>query len=83
MIYATEPVDAANHARRLKTLKCLTPVQFIWMEWQAKPDLFYEEPYHLTVGPYSLERIASDPVHRIKGDTQHDQRLACLGSPSI
>ena len=45
-------IDAYNHARRLKTLKGLTPVQFIWKEWQATPDLFYEEPCHLTVGPY-------------------------------
>ncbi len=32
-------VDTYNHARRLKTLKGLTPAQVIWKEWQAKPDL--------------------------------------------
>ena len=46
-------IDAYNHARRLKTLKGLTPTQFIWKEWQARPDLFYEEPCHLTLGLYS------------------------------
>ena len=46
-------IDAYNHARRLKALKGLTPAQFIWKEWQARPDLFYEEPCHLTVGPYT------------------------------
>ena len=46
-------IDAYNHARRLKTPKGLTPTQFIWKEWQARPDLFYEEPCHLTVGPYT------------------------------
>ena len=46
-------IDAYNHARKLKTLKGLTPTQFIWKEWQARPDLFYEEPCHLTVGPYT------------------------------
>ena len=46
-------LDAYNHARRLKTLKGLTPAQFIWMEWQSKPDLFYEEPCHLITGPNS------------------------------
>jgi transposase InsO family protein len=46
-------VDTYNHARRLKTLKGLTPAQFIWKEWQAKPQLFYEEPCHLTLGPYT------------------------------
>ena len=30
-----------------------------------------------------LERIAFDQVHLITGDTQHNQRLSCLGSPSI
>ena len=30
-----------------------------------------------------LERIACDQVHLITGDTQHNQRLCCLGSPSI
>ena len=43
-------IDAYNHARRLKTLKGLTPAQFIWTEWQAKPDLFHKEPCHLTAG---------------------------------
>ena len=31
----------------------------------------------------ALERIAFDQVHLIKGDTQHNQRLTCLGLPSI
>ena len=44
-------VDTYNHARRLKTLKGLTPAQFIWTKWQEKPELFYEEPCHLTSGP--------------------------------
>jgi len=43
-------LDAYNHARRLKTLKGLTPVQFIWKEWQSRPDLFYEKPCHLMAG---------------------------------
>ena len=43
-------LDAYNHARRLKTLKGLTPAQFIWREWQDRPDLFHEEPCHLMAG---------------------------------
>jgi transposase InsO family protein len=43
-------LDAYNHARRLKTLKGLTPAQFIWKEWQSNPELFYEEPCHLMAG---------------------------------
>ena len=46
-------VDTNNHARRLKTLKGLTPAQFIWKECQAKPELFHEEPCRLTSGLYS------------------------------
>jgi transposase InsO family protein len=38
------------HARRLKTLKSLTPAQFIWKERQSKPELFHEEPCHLMAG---------------------------------
>ena len=45
-------IDAYNTARRLKTLKGLTPAQFIWREWQTNPDLFHREPCHLTSGPY-------------------------------
>lgn len=44
-------LDAYNHARRLKTLKGLTPAQFLWKEWQSKPDRFHEEPCHLIAGP--------------------------------
>jgi transposase InsO family protein len=40
-------LDAYNHARRLKTLKGLTPAQFIRKERQSKPELFHEEPCHL------------------------------------
>jgi hypothetical protein len=43
-------LDAYNHARRQKALKGLTPAQFIWKEWQSRPELFYKEPCHLMVG---------------------------------
>jgi transposase InsO family protein len=46
-------LDAYNHARRLKTLKGLTPAQFIWKEWQSQPEPFHEEPCHLMTGPNS------------------------------
>ena len=47
-------VDTYNHDRRLKTLKGLTPAQFIWKKWQEKPEIFYEEPCHLTSGLYRM-----------------------------
>ena len=43
-------LDAYNYARRLKTLKGLTPAQFVWKEWQTKPELFHKEPCHLIAG---------------------------------
>ena len=43
-------LDAYNHARRLKTLKGLTPAQFIRTEWQLRPELLFEEPCHLMAG---------------------------------
>ena len=46
-------IDTYNHARRLKTLKGHTPAQFIWKEWQARPELFYDEPCYLTSGLYT------------------------------
>jgi transposase InsO family protein len=46
-------VDSYNHAGRLKTLKGLTPAQFIWKKWQEKPEIFYDEPCHLTSGLYT------------------------------
>ena len=52
-------IDAYKHSRRLKTLKGLTPTQFIWEGWQARPELFYEKPCHLTVGPYTWQQ---DPL---------------------
>ena len=53
-------LNADNHARRLKTLKGLTPAQFIWKEWQPKPELFYEEPCQLDRGTKHL--VCLDPA---------------------
>ena len=47
---------------------------------RIKPQI--DSRWAVAVGPV-LERIAFDQVHLIKGDTQHNQRLACLGLPSI
>jgi hypothetical protein len=42
--------DTYNHARRLKTLKDLTPAQLIWMECQSKSELFNREPCQMMAG---------------------------------
>ena len=43
-------IHAYNPARRLKTLRSLTPAQFICKEWPSKPELFHDEPCHLITG---------------------------------
>jgi transposase InsO family protein len=43
---------AYNCARRLKTLKGLTPYEFICQKWQQQPERFLSDPYHLTLGLY-------------------------------
>jgi transposase InsO family protein len=46
-------VDAYNHARRLKTLRGLTPYEFICQVWTKEPGRFRLDPSHHTPGPYT------------------------------
>jgi transposase InsO family protein len=46
-------VNAYNFARKLKTLKGLTPYEFIVKQWQKEPEKFIVNPIHYTVGLYS------------------------------
>ena len=46
-------VDAYNHARRLKTLRGLTPYEFIHQVWTKEPDRFKLDPLHHIPGPYT------------------------------
>jgi hypothetical protein len=46
-------VDACNHARRLKTLRGLTPYEFICQARAKEPDRFRLDPSHYMPGPYS------------------------------
>ena len=46
-------VDAYNHARRLKTLRGLTPYKFILQACTKEPDRFRLDPSHLIPGPYT------------------------------
>jgi len=43
---------AYNHAKRLKTLRGLTPHEFVCAQWQKNPTIFTWEPTHLTLGLY-------------------------------
>lgn len=42
--------DAYNFARRLKTLKGLTPYEFICKPWTSEPDRFIIDPIHQMPG---------------------------------
>jgi transposase InsO family protein len=44
-------VDAYNYGRRLKTLRGLTPYEFICKTWTEQPARFTSDPTHLTPGP--------------------------------
>jgi hypothetical protein len=44
-------VAAYNFARRLKTLKGLTPYEFICKIWTKHPQYFRLDPTHQTPGP--------------------------------
>ena len=66
-------IDTYNYARRLKTLMGLTPAQFIWKEWQARPELFYQEPCYLTSGLYiwTAQRRHLFAINRVKRARSH------------
>ena len=44
---------AYNHAKRLKTLRGLTPHEFVCTQWQKDPVIFTRDPTHLTLGLYT------------------------------
>lgn len=46
-------VDAYNHARRLKTLRGLTPYERICQAWTKEPERFRVDPSHHIPGPYT------------------------------
>lgn len=46
-------VDAYNHARRLKTLRGLTPYEHVLQIWTKEPERFRLDPSHHIPGPYN------------------------------
>ena len=44
-------LDAYNFAKRLKTLKGLTPYEAICKEWAVEPSRFTANPHHQIPGP--------------------------------
>lgn len=50
-------VMAYNYAKRLKTLKGLTPYEFIYNQWTKSPELFILNSHHHSLGPYTFVNI--------------------------
>jgi transposase InsO family protein len=46
-------VNAYNYARRLKTLKGITPYEYVIQCWTNDPKFFKFDPTHHTPGPYT------------------------------
>ena len=44
-------IDTYNHARRLKTLRGLTPYEFVIQQWKNEPKRFKIDPSNHTPGP--------------------------------
>jgi len=53
-------VMAYSYAKRLKTLNGLTPFEFICLQWTKFPELFLLNPYHHTLGQYTLTISITD-----------------------
>jgi transposase InsO family protein len=53
-------IDAYNFGRRLKTLRGLTPYEFIFKCWTSKPERFTLDPTHQMPGLNRLKRIVAD-----------------------
>ena len=51
--HLAEFVLAYNHDKRLKTLRGLTPYEFVCREWQRHPARFHRDPTQDTLGPYT------------------------------
>ena len=44
---------AYHHAKRLRTLRGLTPHEFVCAQWQKNPTIFTRDPTQLTLGLYT------------------------------
>lgn len=53
-------IDAYNFARRLKTLKGLTPYEFICKQWTIEPKQFKLDPIHQMPGLNTFRALAQD-----------------------
>jgi|GEM_PF-1742829 Protein of unknown function, DUF/Integrase core domain len=77
-------VDAYNHARRLKTLRGLTPYEFICQTWTKETERFRLDPSHHMAGPYSYvveEHVLAGAIKRLLAEKPEDAGPAVPGMP--
>ena len=63
-------VNAYNHARRLKTLRGLTPYEHVLQAWTKEPKRFRLDPSHHIPGPYSHELPGLDGAGHVLSAVQ-------------
>ena len=73
-------VDAYNHARRLKTLRGLTPYEHVCQVWTREPDRFRLDPSHHIPGPYRREGQRADDDVGVENKTRVRPRRGWLGA---
>ncbi|SNY92389.1 Transposase DDE domain group 1 [Cohaesibacter sp. ES.047] len=62
-------IDAYNFARRLKTLRGLTPYEFICKKWTEDPERFKMNPIHQIPGPNkTLKEMIPSPLEMAKAE---------------
>ncbi|RFP63324.1 hypothetical protein D0N36_20050, partial [Hymenobacter lapidiphilus] len=73
------------HAKRLKTLRGLTPHEFVCAEWQKNPVNFTQDPTHLTLGLYTYYNwkkkyggLGVPELRRLKQLEEENQQLKQL-----
>jgi hypothetical protein len=62
-------VTAYNYARRLKTLKGLTPYEYICKSWTSQPERFKLKPAPVNAGTKNLEQPSTQA--RTRQSTSH------------
>lgn len=70
-------VAAYNFARRLKTLRGLTPYEAICKAWTDEPSRFTQDPHHQIPGPNIYEPVR---VTALDGDCCRSRKGASFGS---
>ncbi len=70
-------VMAYNYSKRLKTLKGLTPYEFICNQWTKSPELFILSPHYHTLGLYIIQEQQSGGSEILENIVVNICRVRC------